>query len=96
MFRPDIERIAEGATTKARYLDESPTGYFILSGLAGIYLGFGITLIFSVGAPFAASGSPAFKLVMGAAFGIALGLVIFAGSDDDLAEALRLCAATPN
>jgi nitrite transporter NirC len=49
--------------------------------LAGAYLGFAITLIFSVGAPFAAAGSPAFKLVMGAAFGVVLALVIFAGSE---------------
>jgi nitrite transporter NirC len=49
--------------------------------LAGIYLGFGICLIFSVGAPFWAEGSAGFKLVMGASFGIALTLVIFAGSE---------------
>ena len=44
-------------------------------------MGFGITLIFSVGAPFAAEGSAAVKLIMGASFGIALTLVIFAGSE---------------
>jgi nitrite transporter NirC len=41
----------------------------------------GIILIFSVGAPFAAAGSPAVKLVMGASFAIALTLVVFAGSE---------------
>jgi nitrite transporter NirC len=47
----------------------------------GIYLGFGIALIFSVGGPLAAAGSPLVKLMMGASFGIALTLVIFAGSE---------------
>jgi nitrite transporter NirC len=81
MVKPDVERIAGTAVSKVEYLDQSPVGYFLLAILAGIYLGFGITLIFSVGAPFAVAGSPAVKLVMGTAFGIALTLVIFAGSE---------------
>ncbi|MEK6617286.1 MAG: nitrite transporter NirC, partial [Nitrospirota bacterium] len=71
MHRPDITRIAEQSKAKAAYLDGMPMGYLILSALAGVYLGFGITLIFSVGAPFAAEGAAAQKLVMGVAFGIA-------------------------
>jgi nitrite transporter NirC len=81
MVKPDIERIAGAAASKVSYLDQSPGGYLLLAALAGVYLGFGITLIFSMGAPFAAAGSPAVKLVMGTAFGIALTLVIFAGSE---------------
>ena len=81
MHRPDINRIAEQSKAKATYLEGQPVGYLILSALAGVYLGFGITLIFSVGAPFAAEGAAAQKLVMGVAFGIALTLVIFAGSE---------------
>ena len=81
MHRPDITRIAEQSKAKAAYLDGMPMGYLILWALAGVYLGFGITLIFSIGAPFAAAGSPAFKLVMGAFFGMVLALVIFAGSE---------------
>jgi len=81
MHRSDITRIAEQSKAKAAYLDGMPMGYLILSALAGVYLGFGITLIFSIGAPFAAAGSPAFKLVMGACFGMVLALVIFAGSE---------------
>jgi len=81
MYRQDIERIADLSTTKAACLDRMPGAYLILSALAGVYLAFGITLIFSVGAPFAAEGGAALKLVMGASFGIALSLVIFAGSE---------------
>lgn len=81
MHRSDIARIAEQSRDKAAYLDHTPVGYLILSALAGVYLGFGITLIFSVEAPFAAEGAAAQKLVMGAAFGVALALVIFAGSE---------------
>jgi nitrite transporter len=81
MSQSDVSSFAEQSQAKATRLDQTPLGYFILSVLAGAYLGFAITLIFSVGAPFAAIGSPAFKLVMGAAFGVALSLVIFAGSE---------------
>ena len=81
MFRGDIEKVAEQARVKAAYLEHTPFGYLILSALAGAYLAFGITLIYCVGAPFAADGAAAQKLVMGCAFGVALTLVIFAGSE---------------
>ncbi len=54
MHQADITRIAEQSKAKAACLEGRPIGYLILSALAGVYLGFGITLIFSVGAPFAA------------------------------------------
>ncbi|MCC6141309.1 MAG: formate/nitrite transporter family protein [Nitrospira sp.] len=81
MHHADHERIAGVAKKKVGFLDTSLGGYLVLSAMAGIYLGFGIALIFSVGGPLAAAGSPAVKLVMGASFGIALTLVIFAGSE---------------
>lgn len=81
MHTADHERIAAVATKKWSFCEQSPGGYLILSALAGIYLGFGIALIFSIGGPLAAAGSPLVKLIMGASFGIALTLVIFAGSE---------------
>lgn len=81
MHTTDHERITQAAIKKKDYLQRSLPGYLILSAFAGIYLGFSIALIFSVGAPFVAVASPAAKLVMGASFGIALTLVIFAGAE---------------
>jgi nitrite transporter NirC len=81
MFKTDVQRMADASVTKVAYLEQSLLGYVILAALGGVYLGFGITLIFSIGAPFAAEGSAALKLVMGVSFGIALTLVIFAGSE---------------
>ncbi len=81
MYNADVQRMAEASVRKVAYLEDSPLGYAILAALAGAYLGFGITLIFSIGAPFAAEGSAALKLVMGVSFGIALTLVVFAGSE---------------
>jgi nitrite transporter NirC len=81
MFGEEINKIAETAENKIRYMQSFPAGYLVLSALAGIYVGFGIILIFSIGGPIHAGAGPFLKLMMGASFGIALSLVIFAGSE---------------
>jgi nitrite transporter NirC len=81
MTEASVQAAAEAARTKAEYLRRYPLGYLILSALAGVYVGFGIVLIFAIGAPLLAAGSPAAKLAMGASFGIALSLVVFAGAE---------------
>lgn len=81
MYQEDVREAAQIGVRKCEFLKKNPLGYFVASMLAGIYVGLGIILIFSVGAPFAAAGSPAVKLVMGVSFGIALTLVVFAGSE---------------
>lgn len=81
MHHADHERIAGLAKRKVGFMAGSLSGYVLLSAMAGVYLGFGIALIFSLGGPLMAAGSPVVKLVMGASFGIALTLVIFAGSE---------------
>lgn len=81
MMMDDIKRVSQISKKKIAYMEESIPGYLILSLLAGVYVGFGIILIFTIGAPFAAASSVATKLIMGLSFGIALSLVIFAGSE---------------
>ncbi|MPZ14202.1 MAG: nitrite transporter NirC [Chloroflexi bacterium] len=75
--------VAVGAASEKKYglLGTSLTRYLVLSALAGAYVGLGIGLIFAIGAPLAAANSPFLKVVMGASFGVALTLVIFAGSE---------------
>lgn len=46
-----------------------------------MYVGFGILLIFTIGGLLAQANSPAVRIVMGMSFGIALSLVIMAGSE---------------
>lgn len=81
MAKETIKVVAAAARAKADLLTRSPLSYLVLAMLAGAYIGFGIILVFSIGAPLAAAGSAAVKVVMGASFGIALSLVIFAGSE---------------
>jgi len=66
------------AQAKTKTLRNNPVGFFFAAMMAGAYVGVGILLIFSVGE----SVDPSIRnLVMGCSFGIALTLVIFAGSE---------------
>ncbi len=77
MYAETVDHFAAVAAKKSEYLRRSPGGFWISSMLAGAYVGLGIILIFSVGSDV----DPAYRgLIMGASFGIALTLVIFAGS----------------
>ena len=80
-MKQTVDDLAELSVAKIAALKRSVGRYFVASMLAGVYVGFGIVLIFSIGGPLQAAGSPAVKLAMGAAFGVALTLVIFAGSE---------------
>jgi len=81
MYAESLENAAIVAASKVSYLKRSRLSYLIASMLAGAYVGLGIILIFSVGAPLASAHPPVVSLVMGLSFGIALTLVVFAGSE---------------
>jgi nitrite transporter NirC len=81
MVQDTLAGFAAAASKKSELLAGSLPRYLILSGLAGAYVGLGIALIFAIGAPLAAANSPFLKVVMGASFGVALTLVIFAGAE---------------
>src|SRR5919202_2234115 len=78
MFIETVDQFAKTAVAKADFLRRSPLGFTISSMMAGAYVGLWIILIFCVGNAVDPSIRP---IVMGASFGIALTLVIFAGSD---------------
>ena len=73
-----IQSFSKLAEVKASLLRQNPVGFWLGALFAGAYVGIGIILIFSVGQPLEASLRP---LVMGASFGIALILVVFAGAE---------------
>lgn len=75
-----LNECAALARTKANDVRRLPQ-YLLSSVFAGAWVGIGIVLIVSLGGPLAAANSPALKLVLAAAFGIALTLVVFAGAE---------------
>lgn len=79
MFQEEFETVSKAATGKVALLKRNPLGYFVLAVLAGMYIGFGILLIFSIGSML--NGQPYAKIVMGVSFGIALSLVVIAGAE---------------
>lgn len=81
MFKGSLEAVNEAVEAKKKLMQSGLLRYIVSAMLAGAYVGFGIMLIFTVGGSFKAAGSPAVPLVMGMSFGIALTLVIFAGSE---------------
>lgn len=79
MFSEDYTAAANAAAAKAALLRKNPGGYFMLSMLAGMFVGFGVLLVFTLSG--AMAGSPYTKLVMGCTFGVALSLVVTAGAE---------------
>ena len=79
MFREEFTAAANGAAAKSLLLKNNPAGYFVLSVLAGMYIGFGVLLVFTLSG--ALQGAPYTKLVMGCCFGVALSLVVIAGAE---------------
>ena len=79
MFQEEFQVAADGAKTKIGFLKKNPVGYFLLSMLAGAYIGLGVLLTNSIGAQL--DGAVYTKLVMGLSFGVALSLVVMAGAE---------------
>ena len=78
MYEESIDHFADFAQGKVSALKHNPVGFFVGAMMAGAYVGFGIILIFILGGDAEPQSK---KLIMGATFGIALMLVVFAGSE---------------
>ncbi|ONI41266.1 nitrite transporter NirC [Candidatus Epulonipiscium fishelsonii] len=79
MFKEEIGVVANVASNKVKLLKSDIKSYFVLSMLAGALVGFGIVLIFTIGGLLAGTASA--KIMMGVSFGVALSLVVMAGSE---------------
>ncbi len=79
MFKNEFQNLVNASKAKLNLLETNPIGYLMSSGLAGMYVGLGIILIFTVGGFL--TGLPYAKIAMGVSFGIALSLVLMAGSE---------------
>ncbi|MCR5526371.1 MAG: formate/nitrite transporter family protein [Lachnospiraceae bacterium] len=79
MYGEDVCAAAETAAKKVAYLNKNPLGFFLMSMMAGAFVGTGNLLTNTMGGQM--QGAPATKILMGAAFAVALSLVVFAGSE---------------
>lgn len=81
MYDDTLDAVGSAAESKSRLVSTGLSAYLVHSAMAGAYVGLAIVLIFTFGTPLDAAGSPYTNLVMAATFGIALCLVLGAGSD---------------
>lgn len=79
MYNDALDSVIQAGKKKIKFLDENPLGFILSSILAGVFVGFGILLIFSISA--VTQGLNFTKILMGMSFGVALSLVIMAGSE---------------
>ncbi len=78
MYSDTIDNFAEVGAHKAKTLIQRPLAFLIGAAMAGVYIGFGDILMFTVGAHVDAAYA---HLIMGAVFASALTMVVFAGSE---------------
>ena len=81
MYADAIDVMGEQAATKIEAQRRSLPAHFARSMLAGMYVGAAIVLIFTIGGALSKDFPALVKPVMGACFGGALTIVIFAGSE---------------
>ncbi len=81
MYKEELAAVGKSAEKKVSFLKENPLGYFLLSMLAGLFIGLGCILMGVVGGTFSAAGSYAVKLVNGLVFSVGLCLVTMAGAE---------------
>lgn len=81
LYTGAVDAIAAVSLKKATAMKHSLIGFLTLSVMAGFYIGFAVILAFTCAAPVAAINPGIGKIVAGAAFGIALALVVISGAE---------------
>ncbi|PPS21412.1 formate/nitrite transporter family protein [Brachyspira murdochii] len=79
MYKDELNAVCNASISKSNLINNNILGYFVSSMLAGIYVGLGILLIFSIGGLL--GDFKGTKIIMGISFGIALSSVIIAGAE---------------
>jgi len=82
MYSETIEDVSGAAAAQVELINKRLLAYLAHSALAGAYLGFGVAIAFIFAGDLMGTQFEPFQgIVMGASFGIALSLVIMAGSE---------------
>src|SRR5947209_16014832 len=81
MYADTVHALSDQAAAKLAHQRRSFAGHFVRSMLAGMYVGAAIVLIFTVGGLLSKAAPGTERIVMGVAFGGALTMVVFAGSE---------------
>ena len=81
MHKETLDKLTNAAKNKINMLNNSKVKYLVSAAFAGLYVGLGIILIFTIGGALTSSDSPMVKIMMGVSFVVALSLVIMTGTE---------------
>lgn len=96
MHNETLEKLTIAAKNKVNLLNSSRLKYIVSSAFAGLYVGIGILLIFTIGGLLTSVNSPMTKIMMGVSFAIALSLVVMTGSELFTGNNMVMTAGTLN
>lgn len=96
MHNETLEKLTVAAKNKVNLLNSSRLKYIVSSAFAGLYVGIGILLIFTIGGLLTSANSPMTKIMMGLSFAIALSLVVMTGSELFTGNNMVMTAGTLN
>ncbi|MCP1145871.1 formate/nitrite transporter family protein [Lysinibacillus endophyticus] len=80
-MRDTIDSIVNAGLAKVNTLNKSKLSYLMLTMLGGIFVGFGIILLITIGGLLDPAGSPYIRIIQGISFGVALSFVVMGGAD---------------
>lgn len=96
MHNETLQKLSNAAKNKVNMLNSSTLKYLVSSAYAGMYVGLGIILIFTIGGLLTAVNSPSTRIMMGVSFAIALSLVVMTGSELFTGNNMVMTAGTLN
>ena len=82
------------AETKVQMMKKRPFNYFLQTIFGGLFIGFGIILMVTIGGLLNPAGVPSMKIVQGLAFSVALSMVMLAGANLFTGDNLVLSVST--
>ncbi len=81
MMKETIAIVCSTASMKVTMMKKRPINYLLQAIAGGLFIGFGILLIVTIGGLYDPVGVPSMKVVQGLAFGVALSMVMMAGAN---------------
>jgi len=81
MFENDVINLGGTAKAKISFMENNPVGFFLMSMMAGLYIGIGSMFMGVVGGVLSGAGSAAVKLVTGIIFSVGLCMVVICGAE---------------
>lgn len=81
LYKDTIQTLNSMALAKVKLLNTSLGRYLVSACLSGAYIGLAVVLSVSIGSSFAEISSPVASLLFALSFGVALVLILFAGSE---------------